>query len=95
MVLDTNQFHLGHKYAWYGRYKFPKDAVNYLSYQNRKKTYIKILQITRTKFWNYNSISPGKILSQHLCVEGQKIPIFFSPSQKSYFTFALFPPHQS
>lgn len=76
MVLHTNRFHLGHKYAWHGRYDFPKGAVNNLSYQNNKKTYIKILQITTTKSWNYNLISPGKILSQLLGVEGQKLPIF-------------------
>lgn len=75
MALHSNQFHLGHKYAWYGRYEFPKGAVNNLSFQN-KKTYIKILQITTTKSWNYNLISPGKLLSRHLGIEGQKFRVF-------------------
>lgn len=75
MVLHTNWFHLGRKHAWHGRSEFPKGAVNYLSYQNRKMTYIKILQIT-TKSWNYNLISSGKLSPQHLGVEGQKLPIF-------------------
>lgn len=74
-ALQTNQFHLGHKYACYGRYEFPKGVVNNLSFQN-KKTYIKILQITTTKSWNYNLIYPGKLQSWHLGIEGQKHPVF-------------------
>lgn len=76
VVLHANWFHLGHKHAWHGRSEFPKGAVNYLSYQNRKMTYIKILQITTTKSCNYNLISSGKLSPQHLGVEGQKLPIF-------------------